>query len=364
MTSELLDIRRPVGVLHDLRGAVARRTRCRPGGVPGEVVGVAGESGCGKSTLASTVLRLQPKDAKVTGEVLVSGQDVLTVQLGRAACAALGRARRSSSRARCTRSTRAPRRRPDRGADPAARARSSRTARSRSGSRELLEQVGLPRGRDRAYPHQLSGGQRQRVMIAMALACRPAADRRRRAHHGPRRDGAGADPRPALRPGARARRRHDDHQPRPVGARGRLRPGDGDVRRQASSRWAAPSRCLLRSAASLHPCALRRLPAHRGPGGALLAVRSRRRPARPARPAARVLVRAPLPTGGRRLSTRRSRHCSVRWRTARPPASGWGSRERAVRGRGREAAASRPAACSVGFTTRSGHVAHALDGAT
>ncbi|GAA3436683.1 hypothetical protein GCM10018954_062920 [Kutzneria kofuensis] len=38
---------------------------------------------------------------------------------------------------------------------------------------ELLEQVGLPARRARAYPHELSGGQRQRVMIAMALACSP-----------------------------------------------------------------------------------------------------------------------------------------------------------------------------------------------
>ena len=48
----------------------------------GEVVGIAGESGCGKSTLVSTVLRLQPKDAVVEGEVLVSGRDVLTMGWG------------------------------------------------------------------------------------------------------------------------------------------------------------------------------------------------------------------------------------------------------------------------------------------
>jgi microcin C transport system ATP-binding protein len=48
-----------------------------------------------------------------------------------------------------------------------------RAARRRS--RELLEQVRLPRAEELldAWPHQLSGGQRQRVMIAMAIANDP-----------------------------------------------------------------------------------------------------------------------------------------------------------------------------------------------
>jgi len=47
----------------------------------GESVGLAGESGCGKSTLASTILRLQPKGARVEGKVLVNGQDTQTAEL-------------------------------------------------------------------------------------------------------------------------------------------------------------------------------------------------------------------------------------------------------------------------------------------
>ena len=138
----------------------------------GEVVGVAGESGCGKSTLASTVLRLQPRDAIVEGEVLVSGADVLTMRWGdlralRWASASIvfqGALHSLTPVHRVGEQIAEPIRlhEPDL-ADGEVMAR----------VRELLEQVGLPAGRDRTYPHQLSGGQRQRVMIAMALACRP-----------------------------------------------------------------------------------------------------------------------------------------------------------------------------------------------
>jgi peptide/nickel transport system ATP-binding protein len=171
-TSELLDIR-------DL--AVSYRTDAGPlpavRGVhlvvrAGEIVGVAGESGCGKSTLASTVLRLQPKDATVGGEVLVNGSDVQTMGWGElrtlrwagASIVFQGALHSLNPVHRVEVQIAEPIRlhEPDLG-DTAVLAR----------VHELMAQVGLPPGRSRAYPHQLSGGQRQRVMIAMALACRP-----------------------------------------------------------------------------------------------------------------------------------------------------------------------------------------------
>jgi peptide/nickel transport system ATP-binding protein len=139
---------------------------------PGESVGIAGESGCGKSTLASTVLRLQPKNAKVSGRVLVDGKDVQNMRWGH--LRALRWADASMIFQGALHSLNPVQRIGDQIAEPILLHDPSVTkaaASARVG--ELLEQVGLPSTRARAYPHQLSGGQRQRVMIAMALACRP-----------------------------------------------------------------------------------------------------------------------------------------------------------------------------------------------
>jgi peptide/nickel transport system ATP-binding protein len=138
----------------------------------GEIVGVAGESGCGKSTLASTILRLQPANATVTGEVLFDGRDVLTMRWGelravrwagasivfQGALHSLNPVHRIGAQIA----------EPIRVHTPAIK---DEQLRGRVG--ELLEQVGLDPARAKAYPHQLSGGQKQRVMIAMALACDP-----------------------------------------------------------------------------------------------------------------------------------------------------------------------------------------------
>jgi len=49
----------------------------------GDTLGVAGESGSGKSTVAMSVLRLLPRSARVSGAVLLDGEDVTTMKWGR-----------------------------------------------------------------------------------------------------------------------------------------------------------------------------------------------------------------------------------------------------------------------------------------
>ena len=137
-----------------------------------EVMGLAGPSGCCKTTVAAAIMRLLGPAARITsGRVLVGGRDVLTLEAGelrrlrwreiaivpQAAMNALNPVMTIGEQIADVLTTHDGLRR--------------RTARERAA--ELLESVGIPSGRLRAYPHQLSGGQRQRVVIAMALALRP-----------------------------------------------------------------------------------------------------------------------------------------------------------------------------------------------
>ncbi|HEV7900200.1 MAG TPA: ABC transporter ATP-binding protein [Planosporangium sp.] len=165
----------------DIRGlAVSYRTASGP--VPavrgvdltiatGQKLGLAGESGCGKSTLAAAILRLLPGGTTTTGEILLGGEDVLTMGWGRlravrwagASIVFQGAMHSLNPVRRIGHQIAEPILLHDKVADAVARERAA----------VLLEQVGLTAARASAYPHELSGGQRQRVMIAMALACSP-----------------------------------------------------------------------------------------------------------------------------------------------------------------------------------------------
>src|SRR5215468_11324189 len=145
---------------------------------PGEIVGLVGESGSGKSTLAYGACRLLRAPALITaGSVTYSGRraagpaDILQMRpedLRRLRWREIAIVFQSAMNA----------------LNPVLNVRdqildaihahlriSRDEAQEKAGS--LLDLVGIPRSRLRAYPHELSGGMRQRVMIAMALATDP-----------------------------------------------------------------------------------------------------------------------------------------------------------------------------------------------
>jgi peptide/nickel transport system ATP-binding protein len=139
---------------------------------PGEIVGLAGESGSGKSTLAHAVTRiLKPPGSISSGRIMFRGQDIVPMrgeQLRKFRWRNVSLVFQSAMN-----SLNPVMRVGDQFVDMfrAHERISKRDALSNAG--DLLELVGIDRGRVRSYPHELSGGMRQRVVIAMALSLRP-----------------------------------------------------------------------------------------------------------------------------------------------------------------------------------------------
>ena len=138
----------------------------------GETLGVAGESGCGKSTVAMALLRLVPAGTKVTGSVVLDGNDVLAMKPGQLRAVRWAQASIVFQGAQHVLN---PVQKVGQQIDEAIQHHRDRsdTGPSRKRIAGLLDLVGLTSRRADDYPHELSGGQKQRVMIAMALACDP-----------------------------------------------------------------------------------------------------------------------------------------------------------------------------------------------
>ncbi len=140
----------------------------------GEIFGVVGETGCGKTVTGLSILRLLPKSARVCGEILFEGQDLL--ELPPAEMNGI-RGRRISMIFQDPSSSLNPVFTIGEQITRVVRQhlKLDRKA-ARNQAEESLAAVGLPDVKRvmTSYPYQLSGGQQQRVMIAMALACRPS----------------------------------------------------------------------------------------------------------------------------------------------------------------------------------------------
>ena len=139
----------------------------------GEAVGLVGESGCGKSVTWLAALGLLPPKARITGSVMLDGQELIgapapvleRVRGGRIAMifqdpsSSLNPVHRIGKQIM----------------EALGLHRGMTGSNARAEAKRLLDLVGIPDAARRldAYPHELSGGQNQRVMISIALAGQP-----------------------------------------------------------------------------------------------------------------------------------------------------------------------------------------------
>jgi peptide/nickel transport system ATP-binding protein len=141
---------------------------------PGQTVGVLGESGSGKSSLALALMRLLPRNARLTaGSIAYRGANLAQFsskqlrQMRGAEVALISQEPALALNPVLTLGTQIQ--------DVLKAHNRLRRAQLAAKCSEILREMGFedPERVMRAWPHQLSGGQRQRVAIAQALVCRP-----------------------------------------------------------------------------------------------------------------------------------------------------------------------------------------------
>ena len=140
---------------------------------PGETVAIVGESGSGKSVTSLAIMGLLDKRARISGQVLLEGRDLLGLpeqQMRRV---------RGNDIAMIFQEPMSSLNPVFPVGDQIAELliRHGQVPRDQVAAEvlRLMDRVRIPNAaaRIRDYPHQFSGGMRQRVMIAMALAARP-----------------------------------------------------------------------------------------------------------------------------------------------------------------------------------------------
>ena len=139
----------------------------------GETVAIVGESGSGKSTVARSLLRLHPRNAKVTGRITFDGIDVLAAgprSLRKIRGGGMSMVFQDPTAALNPLMTVG-----DQISETLRAHGSPSRAAARARTVQLLDLVGIPDStkKARSYPQELSGGMSQRAMIAMAISARP-----------------------------------------------------------------------------------------------------------------------------------------------------------------------------------------------
>ena len=167
----------PGGLIQAVRG-VSFRMR------PATTLAVVGESGSGKSVLSQSILRILPRNARITrGSILFTDPRSGEAPVALTALPADGPEMRAIRGGRISIIFQEPMSSlsplhtiGDQVSEALRLHRHVTSGQAKELTIEMLRLVGFPDGTRawRSYPFELSGGLRQRAMIAMALVCRPA----------------------------------------------------------------------------------------------------------------------------------------------------------------------------------------------